>query len=432
MERQSRQITRSNTENEKIGDITDKINQRTDPSNGENYFLYSFSAYDNNEKIPVIESGENIKSAKYEVPDNSVLISKLNPRINRVWRVKKSSDNAICSTEFIVLKPKGGVPLDYVYAVLNEPNFRNYLVNFTTGTSGSHQRVRQGDILEYEMRKSTSYEKKIIGQIYGLFDDKIEINNQINDILSRVAQEIFKSWFVDYEPYEKFKKSDLGKIPNEFKITQIGELAWTGRGYSYSSEFLDKENEIVESYPMINLNNVSEGGGFDANGYKHYTENSMKDRYKIESGELILAITDLTQEGRVIGSPALIPNLNADMNIISQDLAKVKSNEISEIFLFHLFSTKRFRDYSKSLATGTTVLHLSLKSIKEFKFPVPPKSKVDDFTRQIKPIHQKKSDIIEENNNLRKLRDTLLPKMMSGEIRVDEIKLDELEVDSEV
>lgn len=275
-------------------------------------------------------------------------------------------------------------------------------------------------------------EQERISNILDNLDRKIELNDQISQLLEEAAQTIFNHWFVDFGPYEDLVESEIGDIPAGFEVVEVDDLIWSGRGYSYTSEYLDKDNEIEESYPMINLKNIKEGGGFRTDGYKFYTEESMKDRYMIEEGDLIVAITDLTQEAGLIGSPALIPELDEDTNIISQDVAKIVPENVPKEFLYHLFRTDRFQEYSKSVATGTTVLHLSLTAIGEFQFALPPMEKLNEFARRVRAMHNKKSNIIQENSRLRTLRDALLPKLMSGEIGVNDINLEDSEVSSGV
>jgi type I restriction enzyme S subunit len=275
-------------------------------------------------------------------------------------------------------------------------------------------------------------EQKKIGRVLCNFDNKIEENKKSLKLLDGTSQTIFENKFIKYDAYNDFKNTDLGDVPAEFDIVEIDDLVWSGRGYSYTSDHLDKENELKDSYPMINLKNVEMGGGFNPEGYKYYTEKDMKDRYLIEEGDLIVAITDLTQEGNLIGSPALVPTLDEDMNIISQDVAKIVPDDVPREFLYHLFKTEKFQEYSKSVATGTTVLHLSLTAIGDFEFALPPEEECRSFANSVRGIHRKKSNIIRQNKLLEEIRDTLLPKLMSGEIRVNDIELDELEVDSEV
>jgi type I restriction enzyme S subunit len=135
-----------------LGDIAEINHSRTDPGDqpGRTYHYYSFSGYDEGPQ-PELEKGENINSAKYEVSDNTVLLSKLNPGINRVWRVKDSHEHSISSTEFVNLEPKGDQALNFIYLLAKSDHFRSYLESHTTGTSGSHQRVKQKDILNYTL-----------------------------------------------------------------------------------------------------------------------------------------------------------------------------------------------------------------------------------------------------------------------------------------
>lgn len=354
-----------------------------------------------------------------EIPEGAVMVSCIGTGLGKT---ALATEKCVTNQQINSIIPEEKFDNWYIYYKLTAN--RKLLQKYAGGSA--QPIISKSRFSDIEIEVQTYETQRKIGKILSEFDKKIRLNNRINDILEEIAQSLFKSWFVDFDQYNEFKQSDLGEIPKSFDIGKLDDKIWSGRGYSYTSEFLDKENELDDNYPMINLKNVREGGGFRNDGYKYYTEESMKDRYKIESGDLILAITDLTQEGRVIGSPALIPNLNAKMNIISQDVAKIIPEEVPKEFLYHLFRSKQFQDYSKSVATGTTVLHLSLTSIGEFEFVIPPESKMNEFAEIARTIHKKKHETINENNNLRVLRDTLIPKLMSGEIRVDNIDLDEL------
>ncbi|MBV8119767.1 MAG: restriction endonuclease subunit S, partial [Alphaproteobacteria bacterium] len=109
---------------------------------------YSIPAFDNGQ-LPVVEAGITIKSVKFCVPAGTVLFSKLNPIIERVWLVDpQPNENAICSTEFLVLRPKTPFGRCFLYSLLRSPNFREAMHSLVTGTSNSHQRARADGILE--------------------------------------------------------------------------------------------------------------------------------------------------------------------------------------------------------------------------------------------------------------------------------------------
>jgi len=102
---------------------------------------YSIPAFDAT-GLPMLQVGSQIKSSKFSVPSNSVLLCKLNPEIDRVWFIHNADENAICSTEFIVLVPRKPFAQSFIYSLVRATNFRNLLVGLVTGTSKSHQRVQ--------------------------------------------------------------------------------------------------------------------------------------------------------------------------------------------------------------------------------------------------------------------------------------------------
>jgi type I restriction enzyme S subunit len=319
----------------------------------------------------------------------------------------------------------------YLRYLLLSKDIQNRFNSLSTGSTVDH--LNLGDLRSFELPNLPDLqEQKIIGQMLSNFDEKIETNKSILELLEDISQSIFENRFVDYEPYDRFKQTELGEIPEDFEIVEVDDLIWSGRGYSYTSDYLDKENEIEDSYPMINLKNVKEGGGFQTDGYKYYTEESIKDRYHIEKGDLVVAITEQTLDGSLIGSPSLIPRIEAEKSIISQDLAKIVPDEISKVFFYHLFNSSRFDEYTTSVATGTTVYHLSLTSIGEFKFALPPMEDINNFVDLVEDFHEMKYNIIDKISRLEDLRDTLLPKLVSGEVRVNDINLEDIEVGSEV
>ncbi|WP_211226643.1 restriction endonuclease subunit S [Silanimonas lenta] len=107
----------------------------------ETFTHYSLPAFDSS-KIPVIEPGAEIKSNKTPVPDGSVLVSKLNPHIPRIWHVGKAGSNAVCSTEFIVFTPKAPANGAFLYCLTSSTEFNGAMRQLVTGTSNSHQRVK--------------------------------------------------------------------------------------------------------------------------------------------------------------------------------------------------------------------------------------------------------------------------------------------------
>jgi len=145
------------------GDIADHIKLNVKPYQFPELIFhhYSIPAFDNDEK-PIVELGKEIKSNKYQVPGNAILVSKLNPRFPRIWRIPNEiPENSICSTEFQVVLPKSSEYYGFIYYFLKSQYVTNKLISAASGTSGSHQRVMPEDIfnLKYHIRNENQIMK---------------------------------------------------------------------------------------------------------------------------------------------------------------------------------------------------------------------------------------------------------------------------------
>lgn len=301
-----------------------------------------------------------------------------------------------------------------------------------SGSTVDHIRVPECEKLQIPL-PPLEYQKKI-ADVLGSLDDKIQTNETISRRLETIADTLFNSWFIDFDPYSQFKDSEEGQIPSEFQVKELGELVTPNRGLSYTSDYLDKEGE--KGYPMINLKNVQEGGGFRKDGMKYYTKEEMKDRYIIEPYDLVIAITEQTRDGSLLGSPALIPPIFDDSRIIiSQDVCEIIPKEDSSVdryYLHYLMRSNDFRTYCHAHATGSTVHHLRQDVIKSYPVVLPPESEIERFRAVMESMKKLQFSNLIENRYLDEIKNTLLPKLMTGGVRVSDINLDEEMVASEV
>lgn len=141
----------------------------------------------------------------------------------------------------------------------------------------------------------------------------------------------------------------------------------------------------------------------------------------IKSGDVVLANTDLTQAGNVIASPALIPRLREDKIILfSHHLYAVRLiHKISPLYVYHLMLTDRFRNFAKGFAIGTTVLGLPKEGVLNYTFAHPPLSLISDFVLRISTMNELIEALHERCETLRRTRDLLLPRLLSGQIDVE-------------
>ena len=299
--------------------------------------------------------------------------------------------------------------------------------------------IRGSDLAKLSVPYLPIQKQRQIAHILGTFDKKIELNQQMNETLEAMVQTIFKSWFVDFDPVRTkmegrqptgmdaetaalfpsaFQDSPLGKIPTGWKVEQIGNIVEITKGRSY------KSTELVESNTaLVTLKSIMRGGGYRPDGLKPYT-GKYKPEQIITPGELVVSYTDLTQEAEVIGKPAIVRGDEKYQTLVaSLDLGIIRplDSTVSTWFLYLLFRSSNFHSHIYGYAIGTTVLHLSKNGIPSYQFVLPTEAicrLFDSFTR---PFFSQ----IESNENqsriLSQIQETLLPKLLSGAIRVDDV-----------
>ena len=258
--------------------------------------------------------------------------------------------------------------------------------------------------------------QKSIGDLLNSIDNKIALNAAINENLEQQAKAIIKSWFVDFESFG-------GAVPNDWKLSELSEIATFDSGYSY------KGNELQDSsIAMATIKNFDRNGGFKLDGYKEIIPSpKLKDTQYARLYDVLVAHTDLTQKAEVIGNAEIILNdADYDKIIFSMDLVKVssKNSNISNFLLGAMLKTDTFKSHCLGYVNGTTVLHLSKKALPEYKLYLPQDlSELKMIDRFIASIYKSIAINMLENQRLAAIRDVLLPKLMTGEIDVSAVKI---------
>jgi type I restriction enzyme S subunit len=278
--------------------------------------------------------------------------------------------------------------------------------------------------------------QELIAESLGSLDDKIESNRRMNETLEAMARTLFRSWFVDFDPVwaraegrrppgldaataslfpDAFADSLLGQIPKGWKIEPFGNHADAVKGLSYKGEWL-----ADFGLPLHNLNSVYEGGGYKYEGIKFYT-GEYKDRHVLRPGDVIVANTEQGHDLLLIGYPAIVPKRFGSTGLFSHHLYRVRPKPESPLtahFIYLQLMNQRFRDVVTGHTNGTTVNMLAADGLQRPPFVLPPKPVIDAFEWLVSPLFEKQEQLHDETPQLEKLRDALLPKLLSGEIRV--------------
>ncbi|SDG19281.1 type I restriction enzyme, S subunit [Thermoanaerobacter thermohydrosulfuricus] len=260
-------------------------------------------------------------------------------------------------------------------------------------------------------------EQQKIASILSTFDDKIELNNEMNKTLEEIAQAIFKHWFIDFEfpnengePYKssggEFVDSELGPIPKEWEVKKLGEIGQFKNGINYGREESgDSEYKIVNVRDLVTTDYIVPSRLDTIN-----IDKRKANQYLLKEGDLLIV--------RSANPGEIGINMNSDSNLIYSSFI-IRFRLYDKLQLFYLyFSLKNIKQKLEIYSNGTTLKNINQQILKEVKVMIPTKNILQKFNVIISPIIEKIIASNEQNEKLAKIRDTLLPKLISGEIRV--------------
>ncbi|MDD3475205.1 MAG: restriction endonuclease subunit S [Candidatus Dojkabacteria bacterium] len=391
-----------------LGDVADYVSEKVEIENIKlKDYVSTENLLPNIGGVDLADSLPNIsKVTKFNKRD--ILISNIRPYFKKIWLANSSGG---CSNDVLVLRTNDKIDEVYLYYNLACDKFFDYVMSGAKGT-----KMPRGDkkhILNFSIRLPSLDEQKAIAHILSTLDEKIEINNQINKKLEEMAQAIFKHWFVDFEfpnedgePYKssggEMVESELGMIPKGWKISGLDEIADYLNGLAMQ-KFRPKENE--KSYPVLKIKELRQG--FTDSSSDICSANIDK-KYIIHDADIIFSWS---------GS-LLVDIWCGGVCGLNQHLFKVTSNDFEKWFYYHW--TKYHLDRFIGIAEGkaTTMGHIKRKDLSDSKVLIPNKHIYTNASKLFKPIYDKIIESKIESRRLIALRDTLLPKLMSGEIRV--------------
>jgi type I restriction-modification system specificity subunit len=330
-----------------------------------------------------------------------------------------ATNQACCNIEL----DEERVSSEYVYYFL-----KTQYENLRGLSSGVRKNLNTNDIKNFVVRLPENLKtQQSIAAVLSTLDKKIALNKQINARLEEMAKTLYDYWFVQFDfpdangkPYKSsggemvFDETLKREIPKGWEVKSLGEHITIKRGISY------KSNEIKDTgVPFINLNSFYLDGKFKFEGTKFFTGKTKNDDF-ISSGDLLIAVTDVTRNADIIGKAFILPDLFNNSSVMSCDVAKISSSELNNFYLERLFNSSSYHEYIKYFASGTLVLHLDIKGISWFDTYIPPRMLLDKFEDFCRNIHLRMVETEKQNHHLTQLRDFLLPMLMNGQVSVAE------------
>ncbi len=279
---------------------------------------------------------------------------------------------------------------------------------------GSAQRtISLGALRNIEINLPNLSVQQRIVKVLSAYDELIEVNQKQIRLLEEAARRLYREWFVDlrFPGHEDTPITD--GIPAGWTSLALSQIFDYTRGKSYSSEELSNTDGIC----LINLNNVNAWGGYKRGVEKRFT-GTYSENHEVKSGDIIMAVTDMTQERRLVGHVALVPVL-AEKALISMDLIKITPKEpVTHYFLYSMLRFSSIAEQISQYANGANVLHLRPENIARLKAHIPSKSIMMRFEKIVANYYAKIEPLEKQILLLQEARDRLLPKLMNGEIEV--------------
>lgn len=383
----------------RLGDVCTKIGSGATPSGGkeaykggdyhlirsQNVLDFAFSK----DGLASINDEQANKLKNVEIIQGDVLLNITGDSVARCCIVPSEILPARVNQHVAIIRPRKE-ELDNHYLLYYLQHYKRQLLQIASA-GATRNAITKAMIENLILPCPKSLEdQRRIASILSSLDRKIELNNKINADLEEMAQAIFKNWFVDFEPFKdgKFVDSELGMIPEGWKVGTLGELCNFKRGKN-----LLTKNAIDEGVPVV-------AGGLEPSCY-HNVANT---------GAPVITVSG---SGANAGFMRMyhVPVWASDCSFID-----ISCENFYFVYCFLKVNSKLL----KHAQTGAVQPHVKPSDIHDFELVIPDKESIYDFQDKVKPFFDKIALIQKENSRLSLLRDTLLPRLMSGELEVPE------------
>jgi len=312
----------------------------------------------------------------------------------------------------------------YLYYLVTSHEFQEDIKNRRTGSAQPF--VSLDTLRKYEVTHHNNLltQQKIAG-ILSAYDDLIENNTRRIEILEEMARMLYREWFVKFRfpghEAVQFVESELGLIPEGWEVKKLKEFIEIKHGYAFKGEFFSKD---PTPNILLTPGNFKFGGGFKWDKLKYY-DGEIPSDFILKNGDLIVTMTDLSKLGDTLGYPALVPPSKDLKFLHNQRIGKVnfKNQKLGLFYLYYLLCSDSYRGHVLGTATGSTVKHTAPDRIKDFSFILSESDILNQFEKIAASIIHQTVNLESKNINLRKTRDLLLPRLISGEIDVENLDI---------
>lgn len=311
------------------------------------------------------------------------------------------------------------VESSYLYYQLQGPHFKSYIHLMSTGSTIKHISLKT--MREYVFELPSLTDQRRIASILSSLDRKIELNNKINADLEEMAQAIFKNWFVDFEPFKdgKFVDSELGMIPEGWRVSQIADIP-----HILETGKRPKGGAVEKGIPSVGAEHVKGMCAYDYSKTKYI---NCEFAAKLKTGKINGYELMIYKDG---GKPGyFIPNFSIfgegypfENCYLNEHVFKLDfdGNKGFNIFCYFFFKTEQIMSYFNAQGAKAAIPGINKKDVENIYIFSPDNESVIKFGEFAYPLFKQMLKNAIENRTLSLLRDTLLPRLMSGELEIPE------------
>ena len=409
----------------KLKDITTKIGSGATPRGGQGAYhqegmplIRSLNVYDlafSCDDLAFIDKSQAEQLANVTVEKNDVLLNITGASVCRCTSVPDNLVPARVNQHVSIIRAdKKNLIGKYLKYILVSPLYKRALYGLAT-TGATREALTKNNIENFEIKLPNIDVQIRIASVLSAYDDLIENNEKRIKVLEEMARRLYAEWFVklNFPGYEKVKTINsgtrYGMIPEGWEVKKLGDVSSIVRGCSYSSEEID---DFIGDFYIVNLKSFNRGGGFRFDGAKYYS-GSINDNQSLKPGDVVVAVTDMTNDRAVIARPARVPEIDCKITF-SADVVKINSDILPRSFIYQLLSSYRFTETTKQKANGANVLHLKPTAILEFVALIPDEQILNKFDVLCEPVVREIDKTLKQNDILSKTRDLLIPQLVTG------------------
>lgn len=349
------------------------------------------------------------RSTEYALHAEDIVIGMDGSRVGRNRAQVKKEDLPLLIAQRVACVRHNELSLQkYLYYQIFSDSFEQYIKAIQTGTSIPHISLKQ--IGDFPIVLPSISKQKRIAEILSSLDKKIEVNRRINDNLEQQAQALFKSWFVDYEPFKdgEFEETELGLIPKGWEVVSLSAIADYINGLAMQ-KYRPIEGE--KGLPVLKIKELGQGNTDDSS--ELCSPSLIGEKYIIDDGDIIFSWSGTLMVKVWCGGKC---GLN-------QHLFVVEPKDYPHWFAYQW--TKHHLDNFIHIAKdkAVTMGHIKRGELDKAKVVIPDGTSMAAIDSMMKPLHRQIISNKIESRRLASLRDTLLPRLMSGEIKVGDVTL---------